>query len=774
MQWSALPLAGLVVLAGMLAGCPRSHTTKDDHTPPAGARTVVAADVDRTALADAIDPGEQPPLSADVPRFLLDAIALPSPMPQDPAELVALAAAELDGWKSVGTSKDLGQSVAVVMGLARGVVLAERAVALGSRDTKTLSVLERLYDALDAPMISNDRAFFPQMMQLFVQASASAGHITDTAGVEAFSKVVFGTLERAGPAHRHTVAELLRTGDDPALVADALERVAPKLRKDDDALGVRAMKASLALRGGTPAPRHWVELADLCYSALDVPCGEAAMREAEAGAGALDEKAREDLDTSLQATRTRAKNAEVVLSLRDARGLGDRLSQARALLDLERHREAEAAYQRLRVDFPKEAGPVAGLARHAVVARFDLVGASRVIEAAGPVEHADREYYEIAIGCRATALIHDILPRAVAGKGFDDAYALLEPILLELREHVVAYEALGADEGVVLRFLLDVGMKEAVPLARGAGGLAEATPLLRGMLPRALAIRDRVPQSVHADLLMAGSVQFSSDPEAAFAALERPLPPDPKHAAAMRRAIAKYELIVTWEKGGYLPALAEDVAALRAVLDTPAVHMLEGDLHALGARVNGDPSGWPKAEAAYREALGDPTTATDARGLNNLAVAVAEQGRRAEAIELWSRAVSAGTEDLSLAKVNLAATREQAGDLAMLAAQETEGDLVEARLLAMAWRAELAPARERAALAKALRAKVAEEVRTQLRPRVLPGSAGIALRGSLSFGLGYSTVEGLQLDLTTASQPWLAMRPSALPLDPRASIKTRR
>lgn len=756
---SALPLAGLALCCAALIACPAPRTIRgEEGDTPASAPESAGGDVDRVALAEAIDPGVQPPLSSEVPRFLLDAIGLPRPMPQDPDELTRLAAAELEDWKSFAPARDLDGSLGVVMGLARGVVLAERAVELGSRDTKTLAVLERLYDVLDAPMIANDRAFFPRMMQLFVQASAASGHITDDAGVEAFSQLVLGTVQRAGAAHRHAVAELVRTGDDPTIVADALKRVAPKLRRDDDALGIRAMKASLALRGGASKPEHWVALADLCYAALDIPCGDDALRRAQA------EGAQED---ALASTRTRAKNAEIATSQRGGRGLGARLSQARALLDLGRHREAKAAYERLRADFPKEAGPVAGLARHMVVSSFDLVGASAFIDAAGPVEHADVEYFEIAIGCGATALIYDILPRVAADKGFDAAYASLEPLLLDLRDEIVAYEALGADKGVVLRFLVDVAMNEAVPIVKSGKGLEGSVTLLRGMLPRALAILDRVPKSLQAYLLVAGSVQFSADADAAFAALDRPLPPDPAQQAALRRAVARYELVVTWERSDRLDALVKEVAQLRATRDSAAAQMLEGDVHALVARLRNDASGWPKAEASYRKALGDVASAKDVRGLNNLAVAVAEQGRTAEALKLWSRAATVGTEDLSIPKVNLAAMRAEPSDLAVLAALETDGDLLEARLLAMAWRAERSPPRERARLHDALKARVAEETTSQLRPRVLPGTVGIALRGSLSFGLGYSTVEGLALELSTASQPWLAMRPAGLPLDPR-------
>lgn len=760
---AAIPLAGLLGFVAPSPGCRARSVGGDEAAPPVAE---APGEVDRRALADAIDPGVRPPLSKDVPRFLLDAIGLPSPMPQDPGELVALARQELEGWATLGATKDPRRLVGAVEGLARGVVLAERAVELGSRDTKTLSILERLYDALDAPLIANDRAFFPQMMRLFVQSSAAAGHIRDDAAVAAFSDLVFGTLERAGPAHRHAVAELVRSGDDPALVADALKRVAPKLRREDDDLGVRAMRASIALRGDAAEPAHWVALADVCYAALDVPCGDDAVRRAEAGAGTLDATKRSKLDDSLKSTRTRARDAATALSSKGARGLGGRLGQARALLDLGRHREAKAAYERLRADFPREAAPVAGLARHAIVSSFDLVGASRIIEAAGPVENADAEYYEIAIGCRATALVYDILPRVAAGKSFVEAYAELEPMLVELRDRILAYEKLGADKGVVLHFLFDVGMNEAVPLASG-GGMAAATTLLRGMLPRAIAIADRVPKSVQADLVMIGSAQFADDPKAAFAVLERPLPEDPEHVAALRRAVARYELAVTWERADGLDALAKEVAALRAVAEGPAVQMLEGDVHALVARLGGDAGAWPRAEAAYRAALGDPSESKDVRGLNNLAVAVAEQGRKDEAMGLLARATAVGTEETTVAKVNLAALRVGPGDLSMLESLETEGDLVEGRLLAAAWRAQLVPPGQRAALAKALRDKVAEETKTQLRPRVLPGTTGIALRGSLSIGLGYSTAKGLEVDISTASQPWLAMRPDALPLDPR-------
>jgi hypothetical protein len=71
---------------------------------------------------------------------------------------------------------------------------------------------------------------------------------------------------------------------------------------------------------------------------------------------------------------------------------------------------------------------------------------------------------------------------------------------------------------------------------------------------------------------------------------------------------------------------------------------------------------------------------------------------------------------------------------------------------------------ERRKAVRALAEVAAEEAATNYRPRNLPGEGGVILRASVQMGLGYSTVEGLQIQLDLSGVPWLVLPcPVAIP-----------
>jgi Flp pilus assembly protein TadD len=107
------------------------------------------------------------------------------------------------------------------------------------------------------------------------------------------------------------------------------------------------------------------------------------------------------------------------------------------------------------------------------------------------------------------------------------------------------------------------------------------------------------------------------------------------------------DLGVAYESGGKLDLAAKEYRkALRLDPGLTRARVNLGNIEAANGR-------WKRAERCYRRALRDSTTNYDA--MNNLAVALLEQGRRLdEARMLAERAVAAGTDRDSLYRATLA------------------------------------------------------------------------------------------------------------------------
>ncbi len=752
--------------ASLLLACHRTPTSRTPTDDGTGVVDTANDTVDRAALADAIDPGPQRPLTDGIPEFMLGAIGIELPLPDDVDALVERSRGELQHWEDTKTGGDLAQTLTLVMGLGRGVVYGERALEKGASDPRVLSTLERMYDLLDAPLVGGDRNMFSDMVQMFVQGAIAKGDIKEAAQVEAISGVVFSTVRAAAPAHRHAVAQLLRSGADDKTVAEALSRVTDAVRRDDEALGLRVARAAVVLAGDEATPALWFTYAAACHRALELTCGTEALAKAEAAVASLDdEDTKKKAASSAQYGKTLAAAAQTAVAQRGKKDLKSRYAQARALLELSRGAEAEAALKSLRADFPKEAAPVTGLAMHAVNMRLDMSGASQIIDDAGPdLLHKDVEYYEIAVGTRATRLVYDILPQAMAGKSFPEAFVTIRPMIDTIRDDVAALVELGDDDAVALQFLLDLGIDELVPKAM-SGELTRSIDLFRGLLPRAVALRGRVPDDDLAWLIVLAVAQFSPDREAALAAVMSK-PPTADDNLARRQTGALMELVVMWEAAEHVPELLRRVQKAAEGIETGEPLVQLGDAYALSARLSSDASAWPKAEAAYRKGLEGLLGTSRERPLNNLAVAVAEQGRSEEAILLLGAAGEAGGEDANpLSVVNMAALSEPSEQWTKTLTELTVDGKAEARRLAQLWLVHKAGnARDRKQAEKALTKLLAEQAADEIRPTLLPDAAGVALAGTLNAGLGYSTKDGLTIELVADSLPWLVVRPpSGLP-----------
>ncbi|MEX1366733.1 MAG: hypothetical protein AB1Z98_26645 [Nannocystaceae bacterium] len=756
-------------------------------TPPAPASSrspdsapVAALDQDQgptlAEIADAIDPGPVAPLTADLPAWLSTGLSLPS-SETDAEDRLQQARAAWQAWENRSTADDDGvaEMLQALVELARALALAERAAGEGpgappgatpGATIEALLLLEPIYSLIDVPQLANDRSLFARMVPAIAAMITEGGEVQLGGSLEELWQRVAQGLRSAGGLHLRTVSQLLRSAPQHPSIPEVLSRTAQTVHRDDEALAVGIMRRSLALRGVEASAAHWLDLASICYRSLEFGCGDQARRRAKAQAPADDDALAERLRESL----TQAKHAHAAVELRDAPGLEDRLEQAGALMELSRYADAQPIYEQLHRLHPDDARPVAGLANVALSDRIDFVGAYEILERARPRDHLDQQWYELAIGVRATMLLDNVLPQ-LADQSPDEIFATLRPALLQMDADIAGLEATGADQGKVLRYAYDLGL-EAWPKLR-ADSSAQLLQLVRAQLARARALQAQVPHSRHAYTLVLAAAELSDDRAAALSVLDLPPPPMHAEALAARRAQAALDLVATWDAAERVDQLVERIVAIDRADQPWSSRRLAVDARVVARRL-GHPGELAALEQRYRGLRQEPSGAEDPLLLNNLAAVVAQQGRTADALALLTEAEAhAEPGQVDLIRLNMLGTRIRAGVFGAperedLEALQRSTAAVEVRLLAHAWRVVATTGREQRRARAALAAAAAEEASTNFRPRNLPGRAGVILRGTLEAGLGYSTTEGLQLELDTAGVPWLVV-PCAEPIpDPRA------
>lgn len=753
-----------MAIALVALACGPKKNTDPEPVAPLVIEATRGQDQDRAAelaaIADAIDPGPQEPLSAELPDWMLASIGVANPMPDEAAELRRLADTELDAFGGLErwSTSDPQTLLVAFLSLARATVYSERAAAANAADADTLARLERAYNWVDMPMLGAETGLFSTLLQMFAGAAATEGHIADAAQVHAIGNLVLSSARRAGPLHRRTVALLLRADPNHEAVPQALADAATAVRREDDALAIRMGSLSVELRGNDAEAKHWRALADLCHRALELECGGRAL--AKAKMLHAQEKGDDDSQAALDDAVERGQLAARVAELASDATLEGRIERCRGLLTLERHEEARAGFEALRRDHPDDARPVAGLARHALETRLDFVAANEIIDGAGTLTNGDAEYYELAIGTRATAMLPGLVPKAVAGD-WDALMKQLRPVLERMKTDTAAYEKLGHSDGTFLRFVIEL-VEEVIPKVRADNteGLFE---VLRGALPRTMALQAKIPDNPHAYRLVLTATQFSPDHAAAAKAAATPIPEvddDARDALQLRRVQGLADVAVIWDdvevaRQARDAALALDPSASRIMLDAR-----------MGvARLLGE-SEWAAADKMYEALIGDPRESSDAVGLNNWAVAKAETGDIAGALLLWERSTVVGESWSDIAKLNLLVKRRLPGDVEALEELAKSGRNVAARLGAWAWLVELSPDKAGKARAKRELAKaVAKEAKTNVRPTMRPSKSGVALEGNLQAGLGYATKTGLQINLDAPATHWLTF-PPPVPIDP--------
>ncbi len=702
-------------------------------------------------LADAIDPGPQPPLHAALSPWIVEVVVGPQPLPRGRDVLPAIKP-PIDAWDELPPDATDRQRVQALVDLARAAMIAEQRLSDDEVGLDVLLVLERIYNVFDAPRLAEQDDVVARHLAAFAQTAAEAGSLDDQRQLPELVRAVRTAILGAGALHRQTVARILRRAPDHPQVPDMLARVAVGIGERNRELAVSAMQLSLELRApGTVIARHRLELAALCFAALDLPCGNEAREAAE--------PARREADAALRQRFDRvdalARLAGEAVALEDRGDADARLRRAEIMLALHRYGEAEELYRSLHRQHPDDARAVAGLARHAIVSRGDFRAAYQLIERSEAEQHRDRTYYEVAIGTRATTLLQDVLPRAAEG-GLSAALDAVAPYLAKLRADVLAYEALGAEDGVVLHWLLD-RLDEAIALLR-AGKQAELRTRARALLPAALELQRKVPGSIHAYRILMSAASLSSDAKAAFEAVDAPLPDlgDHRSAGALRRAAALLDLAIAWEKLDRIDDVVRLVEPLGRA-DDPRAAALLAHAWAVKARVTGDAEALVKASDRYRVAATDPRAS--AVVFHNHAVVLHELGKHDDARQRWQRAlerVSDDRRDIVRLHEVVAGSEPAYLDVEPFTRSADE----ELALLAWRWAARLAPAGEAAAVRKNLRKAEASVRKQSLRPTLPPGRAGVLLAGAVDFDLRYAGEGGLDFVFDVAMSPWLVLVPS--------------
>ena len=734
-------LQSVVALGALLLGCRPNPELAE--LPGVEDTADAAPSPSLEVFADAMDPGPQTRLTDGLPAWMFEMLGVEA-KPTDPPATLLKRSADAQADVAAMVDKGIQNDMAIFMAIrstARALVLAEQAAAAGTPDGDTLARLERVYAAVDVPLFASDRSTFGQFLTLFAQQAAAEGKGPADAGqFQQLAGVVQNAMRAAGPLHRHTVAELIRTNPDHEAVPTALLAAANAHRGTQEDWPVAAAKAAIDMRGKTASPEEQLDLARVCFAALDLPCGDTALA---AGMGA------DDAD----GVRTLGSLASRIVALEGKKNFDAQLERARAQLDLGRYFAAEAEFKALRKSAPKDARPVAGLASLAIESELDFIRAAELIDDAGPLENADENYYELAIGSRATAALTVFMPRAAAGE-LDQMGGELRTLLQRMQRDAKGYAALGNEDGRFLRAVFDVG--EALLKQYEAGGEISLREI-PDLTARIAELQSQIPKHEHSYRLLMSASLFEPDRARAVAAAGTKPPGGDELSIRHGRALC--DLAVTWSDGG----LAEQcLAVARDLPRSPGQVLLHADALVTTVQLTGKVS-WLEVGKAYELLLDDDMTAEDARALNNVGMALWQMGNHDTAVEAWMLSAQLAEEFGGVPQLNVLVANAEGGSRETIAALRglmSEDRKPGVRIAAMAWLAAWEKGKKpKAAAKKALADAIAEETKSGMRPTPPDPYSGVLLEGTLQASFGYAVQDGLQIRLDAGGLPWAVMVP---------------
>jgi tetratricopeptide (TPR) repeat protein len=723
----------LAILAALAAACgARAAAPRPVASPPPPA----SRGLDLAALARSIDPGEVPPLASKAPPVL--------------AEVFASAGGEsLSAKQLAAQMSQLATSLTQNMNLneqdlARVLALVYMAGLLEGRlaqcDLDCLGMAEQAYAALDIPWLAEPDAFLGQLLAL---GTLMQRPLPEDQG-KALLEYMRSTFAHAALRHRSIAARVLRDAPRSEAATATLRNLAARGEREGDYRLVLRLREAVIERGATGFS-DLAAHAMACLLAERIPCAERALARARAASDR--EQSRIDgIERGMAATRS-------IVQLARARGLTQRLDRAHLLLDVGRHQEAIAEFDKLTAAHPRDARPLVGRAR----AWFDETRSAKAIELvhrARGLEHMDQRFYELAVGLTFQRLM------GLASKGPAEQEQLTRAVaqhVPELRSDVEGLARFNPGTGGVLRVVVGrlqecLALMQTSDLAQRRARLGAIT---RAGLADALALRGRFPAEPDVYRLIFLAARFASQARD-YSAAATPIPAGlaRRDELLLMQAGLLYSFAVSWGDRSRVEEIVRDLDALSAESAGSApARMLRADTLALQARLLGRPALWSDVAAAYRGLLESAGQEDRARIQNNLGVALWQTGDRDGASAAWAEAISGG-EAHGAAQLNSTVTSDRP-DLRALDQITDKSDRIGIQTQALRWKialAHLKGAPRRAALQRAQ-----QILSTSPLDDAADGSSGVVLEESFNVGVGYSSRDRLLVQLYLGRSAFLLL-----------------
>lgn len=746
----------------LLAACKphKGETTREE----GDAEAIAREDKQLQALADRIDPGPQAPMFEVMPTWLkskVDDLLADAPTGR---KAVSEAREAIAAWDKQEKS-DASALLRAALQLGRGVVLAERAVAAGSDDPELLAVLTKAYRLLQQFQFFEKNQLFASALTLASELATKDGGVEGKQIEEALAALRVA-LSRAEALHLHTAARLLREHPRHPTIPEVLIRLSQAESAADrypQAIELRRL-ANVHKGAQAMGPDH-VAVADLCYRALDVKCGDeeratAALRGPEPPA---DDKKREAFAKQLAGTDALAAGARRAQALADAPGLAEQVERGHVLLGLGRRGDAEAVFSALKEKYPNDARPVTGLAVAALNREADFTRAATLVRGARGLEGRDKLFYEVALGTVPLAVMSEMIQEFARGDG-KTLPSGFDALADELMELVHGFAAFDPARAAVIELALETGRVAAPKFMSGEkdGALA----ILRAAPAKVFALVQKYPESKDAWKLLYAASRLTSDAAEAKRMATAALPPalqaDPD--VRLQQARALIDLAVMFEDVSLMEAAAAAAASLPAGGDANAVAWVTATIEVLRGQA-GDADAFKRGFDAFA-ALIEKTSGVDrALAINNAGYVQAFAGV-AEAVQTF-QAAAAIDEGAKVAAVNLAALAfqaEQRDGLAAKFADAADSKIAAVRLLARAWLVALADAGygDVKVTRKEFAAALKSERALEFRGATPVGRFGIAASGDFKLSFGFSTTTGLVLVDEVVTRWWFVAAPPGL------------
>lgn len=742
-----------------LLGCAAKPVTTPATVEPTVAAKPKPADPELVAVADSIDPGAQTPLFMEMPATIREPIERAIGADTNHVVAVREIQSALQLWDRLGTAgaEGLAQSL---MKIGLGLVLAERAVSKGVDDAELLLALTRVYTILDTPAFAG-QGMFQQMLQMAGQMAQNAGAEPGSLDVAGFAAGLARVFSRAGVMHRRSAAEFLRRHGDHPEVPRVLGRLAEDAtRREQFDRGVALRQMAMRRLGGRATLGDHVDLAVSCYRALELECGDAAVKRARELGEASDAKTAvaeaKRLEyaskTGEQARRVRAIPADAEPTLALERG--------HLLLLLDHFTDAQALFEALKAAHPQDARPYGGLAKLAVQKGGNFTLASAQIDAGKALGSKDRDFYEVALGTVGMKFLYEALPAIAGGKKFDE---LVPPLLADLRSFASGLRMYDPARAGVLDML--EGVVEAAAPGFLAGKAEAALPALRKTLAQALTLAAKFPDSPDVRRMVYLAANFTATRDQALAAVRAPLAT--KDAALQRaRAQTWLDLALAWDAEAELPQIEAAVNAMAEDDGDRGRMALQAALLATKFRRSGLREAGEQAAAIYTVLANEGQPEARSVALNNLGLLKIHLGDPEGGVKLLVEALNLNPKAWP-ALMNLAglvlmlegAQRAELMDGFAIVARDGESSAL--RVQANGWRIEQARKGngdvEQAR--KDFAASLASERKGEIRGSFPLGRSGLISNGTIQVSLNYSVPGGLQILNEISMTLWLTEPP---------------